>query len=194
MYSLLMDYPPPQAPTEREYLNLIADILSDLLQSIAMSYIFRRPPKAIPALQDYLVYYLFRRIDPVIKAKIWSDQVLSQVVWQQMAGYPTNIFSLHHLSHSFLLSEGKLESKYVATKDSIFGFLIGREEHWWEYISPEWMQNMRRHLKPFLENRWRHHLEKRRTKRLLASLSLVDDVRNLILYYLYPAPFIRIDV
>ena len=189
-----MDNHSLEAPNEREYLYLTADILSDLLQSATLSYMFRRPPKAIPALQDYLVHYLFRRIDPTIKGKIWSDQVLSQVVWKQMVGCPFLGCSLSHLSHSFLLSEGKLERKYVATKYSVFAFLVGDNEHWWEYISPEWMHNMRRHLKPFLENRWRHHMEKRCIKRVLASLPLVDDVRNLILYYLYPHPFVRIDI
>jgi len=67
---------------------LIADVLVDLLDSATIARSYKRRPKTIFALQDYLTTYLMRRTTEDVYRKLWDDQVLSHIIWGMLIGYP----------------------------------------------------------------------------------------------------------
>ena len=119
---------------------LISDVLVDLLDSATIARSYKRRPKTIFALQDYLTTYLMRRTTEDVYRKLWNDQVLSHIIWRMLIGYPDYCTSEDYFSQSFLLSEGKLECKYFGNRESVLNFINNKSDKWWYGLSKTWMK------------------------------------------------------
>jgi len=159
---------------------LIADVLVDLLDSATIFRSFTRRPKTIFALQDYLTTYLLRRTSPDVRSKIWDDQVLSHIVWRMLIGYPNHRIPEDYLSRTFLLSEGKLECKYYANRESMLDFINNKSDKWWTQLSKIWMKKTANYIEIFVVK----HSAIQKQRQGLDQLLLPSDINIQIMAYL----------
>jgi len=159
---------------------LIADVLVDLLDSATIFRSFIRRPKTIFALQDYLTTYLLPRTTQTIREKIWTDQVLSHIVWRMLIGYPQHQISEDYLSQSFLLSEGKLECKYYANRKSILDFINNKSDKWWTRLSKVWIKKTAKYIERFVVK----HIAVQKQRVVLEQLLLPTDINIQIMAYI----------
>ena len=158
---------------------LIADVLVDLLDSATIFRSFTRRPKTIFALQDYLTTYLLRRTTPNVRSKIWDDQVLSHIVWRMLIGYPNHRISEDHFSRTFLLSEGKLECKYYANRESMLDFINNKSDKWGTRLSKVWMKKIGNYIERFVVK----HSVIQKQRHGLDQLLLPEDINIQIMAY-----------
>ena len=159
---------------------LIADVLVDLLDSATIFRSFTRRPKTIFALQDYLTTYLLRRTTPDVRSKIWDDQVLSHIVWRMLIGYPNHRIPEDRFSRTFLLSEGKLECKYYANRESMLNFINNKSDKWWTQLSKIWMRKTSSYIERFVVK----HSAIQKQRKGLDQLLLPSDINIQIMAYI----------
>ena len=128
---------------KEKIIELMARCLEDLLCcSPTFSAPFR--PRSKMYIQDYINFYLLRRVSDAVQQRIYSDQVLNAIISQDPRENPESPQITAWDGRSYFLSTQfrNIGEKYMTSWKKMHAYLLGKDTEWWNHLSEKWMQQV----------------------------------------------------